>query len=71
MIKYQTPEEEEEEILPFSSSFVIDYYDEIERRIEEQKKRKGKPTKEWKASINELIKTVNKMSSVKPYNLYI
>lgn len=60
-------DEEGEEILPFSSPNLLDYYDEIERRFEEQKKKKGRATKEWKDSINELIVHVNKTTKHKIY----
>jgi hypothetical protein len=45
----------EEEIPPFSSEFVIDYFDEIERRFEEQSRRKGRVSKKWKDSMNDVI----------------
>ena len=49
-------EEEGEDIpLPFSSTYVIDYMDEIERRFEEQSKRRGRMSKIWKDSMNQLI----------------
>lgn len=60
-------EEEDEKSPPFSSLYANDYFDEIERRIEEQKKKKGRATKEWKADINVLIDAVNKMKKMKVY----
>jgi hypothetical protein len=49
-------EEEGEDIpLPFSSNYVIDYFDEIEKRFEEQSKRRGRMSKTWKDAMNKLI----------------
>lgn len=62
-------EEEEQEIAPFSSISIIDYFDEIEKRFEEQSKKRGRATKEWKSSINELISHVNKTCKNKIYSL--
>lgn len=44
-----------EENEPFSSTFVIDYFDEIERRFEEQAKKKGRVSNQWKSEMNKLI----------------
>jgi hypothetical protein len=52
---FQNNLELEEEIPPFSSEFVIDYFDEIERRFEEQSRRKGRVSKKWKDSMNDVI----------------
>ena len=55
-------EEEGEEIpLPFSSIYVIDYIDEIERRFEEQSKRRGRMSKAWKDGMNQLIEDCEKL----------
>jgi hypothetical protein len=67
--KHDNEEEEEEVIPPFSSNSIIDYFDEIEKRIEEQSKRRGRVKKEWKASINELITHVNRVCKHKIYPL--
>ena len=47
--------EEGEEILPFSSEYVIDYFDKIEQEFEIQSKKRGKVSKQWKDHINKLI----------------
>ena len=57
------PYEELEEIdsPPFSSIYVQDYVDEIERRFEEQAKRKGRVSSKWKEEINKLIEDCEKL----------
>jgi hypothetical protein len=53
--------EEEEAIPPFSSIYVVDYFDEIEKRFEEQSTRKGRVSKLWKDSMNVLIQNCEKL----------
>jgi hypothetical protein len=52
---------EEDIPLPFSSTYVVDYFDEIEHRFEKQSKRKGRISKEWKESMNILIEDCEKL----------
>ena len=54
-------EEEDVTCPPFSSEFVIDYFDEIERRFEEQAKRKGRVSSKWKEEMNMLIEDCEKL----------
>ena len=54
-------EEEELTTLPFSSEYVIDYFDEIEKRFEEQSTKKGRISQKWKDEMNTLIDDCEKL----------
>lgn len=50
---------EEEEIPPFSSDFVVDYFDKIEELI--NNKPKGRPSKKWIDEVNRIIEDCEKL----------
>lgn len=51
----------DEEILPFSSIYVADYFDKIEEEFEKQSKIRGRISKERKDYINSLIDDCEKL----------
>ena len=52
---------EEEAPLPFSSQYVIDYFDKIEEEFEKQSKIRGRISKERRDYINSLIDDCEKL----------
>jgi|LakMenEpi03Aug12_release.lakeMendotaPanAssembly.Ray.scaffolds.fasta_scaffold00478_15 hypothetical protein len=58
---YNEDLEGDEEILPFSSIYVTDYFDKIEQGFEEQANKRGKPSQKWKDYMNGLIEDCEKL----------
>lgn len=61
MKKKEIKEELEEEIPPFSSEYVVDYFDRIEEELEKQSKIRGRISKERRYYINSLIDDCEKL----------
>lgn len=61
MKKINNLEEEESVSPPFSSVYVIDYFDEIERRFDEQSQKRGRMSEKWKKEMNSLIDDCEKL----------
>ena len=61
MKKKQINSELEEEIPPFSSEYVVDYFDKIEEELEKQSKIRGRISKERRDYINSLIDDCEKL----------
>jgi hypothetical protein len=53
--------EEDSTPLPFSSIYVVDYFDKIEHGFEQQANKRGKPSKKWKEYMNGLIEDCEKL----------
>lgn len=51
----------EEEIPPFHSEYVVDYFDRIEKELEKQSKIRGRISKERRDYINSLIEDCEKL----------
>lgn len=60
--------EEEEDEVPFTSTTVQGYVDELEKQFENiPDKRKKKEYIIWKDKVNDLIEKCNKLSGIKMY----
>lgn len=58
----------EEEIKPFSSLSVVDYYDTIEEMFSNTPDKRKKEYKLWRDDINKLIADCNKLAKNRIYN---